>query len=90
MKSSRGMSTLILFYMFVAEILAIFIDADTRIKGVQIGGHELNKVNFADDTIIFLKSYYLPYQNTSDFKTIRSFKLKDKLFKKPSHMGWVM
>ena len=33
-----------------AEVLAIFIDADARIKGIQIGDHEIKIVNFADDT----------------------------------------
>ena len=27
----------------MAEVLAIFIDADTRIKGVQIGDHEIKQ-----------------------------------------------
>ena len=30
----------ILLYITAAEALAFFIDPDTRIKGVQIGGHE--------------------------------------------------
>ena len=33
-----------------AEVLAIFIDADARIKGIQIGDHKIKIVNFADDT----------------------------------------
>ena len=41
----------------VAEVLAIFIDADTRIKGIQIGGYEIKIVNFADDTTIFSKGF---------------------------------
>ena len=43
-----------LLCIIVAEVLAIFIDANTRIKGTQIGDHE---INFADDTIIFLKDF---------------------------------
>ena len=35
-----GVSTLILLYITVVEILAIFINADKRIKGVQVGDHE--------------------------------------------------
>ena len=35
------------------EVLAIFIDGDTRIKGIQIGDQEIKVVNFADDTTIF-------------------------------------
>ena len=35
-----GVSTLILLYITVVEALAIFINADRRIRGVQIGDHE--------------------------------------------------
>ena len=38
-----GGSTLILLYTTVAEVPAIFIDADTRIKRVQIGDHEIKQ-----------------------------------------------
>ena len=41
-------------YIRAAEVLANFIDADKRIKGVQIGDHEIKLVNFADDITIFL------------------------------------
>ena len=43
MRSSPEVSTLILLYITVTEVLAIFIDADTRIKGVQIGDHEIKQ-----------------------------------------------
>ena len=43
MRSSSGVSTLILLYITVAEVPAIFIDADTRIKGLQIGDHEIKQ-----------------------------------------------
>ena len=36
-------STLILLYITVDEVLAIFIDNDTRIKGVQLGNHEIKQ-----------------------------------------------
>ena len=42
-------------YITAAEVLAIFIIADTRVKGVQIGTHEIKIINFADDTTIFLR-----------------------------------
>ena len=32
-----------------------FINANKRIKGIQIGGHEIKIVNLADDTVIFLR-----------------------------------
>ena len=40
MRSSPGVSTPLLLYNTVAEVHAVFIDADTRIEGVQIGDHE--------------------------------------------------
>ena len=43
-----------LLYIIVIEILANFINTDKMIKGIQIGGHEIKIVNFADDTAIFL------------------------------------
>ena len=44
-------------YCIIAdEVLVIFIGADTRIKGIQIGDHEIKIVNFADDTPFFLKT----------------------------------
>ena len=43
MRSSPGVSTLILFFITVTEVPAIFTDADARIKGVQIGDHEIRQ-----------------------------------------------
>ena len=43
MRSSPGVSTLILLYVTVAEVPVIFTDADTRIKGVQIGDHKIKQ-----------------------------------------------
>ena len=43
MRSSPGATTLILFYITVAEVPAIFTDVDTRIKGVQLGDHEIKQ-----------------------------------------------
>ena len=43
MRSSPGVYTLILLYFTVAEVLAIFTDADTRIKGEQIGDHKVKQ-----------------------------------------------
>ena len=39
----------------VVEVLDNFINADKRIKGIQIGDHKIKIVNFADNTIIFLR-----------------------------------
>ena len=44
-----------LLYNTAAEVLANFINADKRIKGIQIGDHENKIVKFADNTTIFLK-----------------------------------
>ena len=35
------------------EVLASFINANKRIKGIQIRDHEIKIVSFADDTTIF-------------------------------------
>ena len=43
MKSPVAVSTLILFYVAMGEVLANFIDDDTRIKRVQIGNHEIKQ-----------------------------------------------
>ena len=39
----------------MAEVLARFVNANKRIKAIQIGDHEIKIVNFADDTTIFLR-----------------------------------
>ena len=39
----------------VAEVLANFINADERIKGIQTRDHEIKRVNFTDNTTIFLR-----------------------------------
>ena len=44
-----------LLYNIVAEVFANFINADKRIKGIQIGDHEIKIANFADNTSIFLR-----------------------------------
>ena len=44
-----------LLYNIVAEVLANFINADKRIKEIQIGDHEIKIVNFTDHTTIFLR-----------------------------------
>ena len=44
----------ILLYIIVIVVLANFINTDKIIKGIQIRDHEIEIVNFADDTIIFI------------------------------------
>ena len=41
--SSMRVSTLILFYIAVAEVRVIFTDTETKIKEVQIGRHEIKQ-----------------------------------------------
>ena len=40
-----------------AEVLGNLINADKRIKGIQIGDHEIKIVNFTDNTTIFLRYF---------------------------------
>ena len=44
-----------LLYNIVTEVLGNLINADKRIKGIQIGDHDIKIVNFADNTTIFLR-----------------------------------
>ena len=44
-----------LLYIIVAEVLANFIIADTRVKEIEIGNQEIKIVNFAGDTTIVLR-----------------------------------
>ena len=48
-----------LLYNIMAEVLANFINADKRIKWMQIGGHEIKIVDFADNTTILRDITYL-------------------------------
>ena len=50
---TQGYPLSMLLYIIAADILANFIDANKRIKGIQIGDHEIKIVNFADNTTIF-------------------------------------
>ena len=43
MRSSLELYNLILLYVTVAEVLAIFTDADTRIKGVPPGDQKIKQ-----------------------------------------------
>ena len=50
----QGFPLSLVLYIVTAEVLANFIDADKRIKGLQTGDHEIKLVNFADDITMFL------------------------------------
>ena len=42
-------------YIIATEVLANFINSNKRIKGIQIGDHEIEIVTFPDDATIFLR-----------------------------------
>ena len=50
----QGCLLSILLYNIAAEVLANLINADKRVKGIQIGDHEIKIVNCTDNTTIFL------------------------------------
>ena len=51
----QGCLLSMLLYNIVPEVPVNFIYADKRIKGIQIEDHQIKIVNFADNTIIFLR-----------------------------------
>ena len=51
----QGYLLSMLLYNVAADVLTNFINADKRIKLIQIGHHEIKIVNLADNTTIFLK-----------------------------------
>ena len=51
----QGCLLSMLLYNIAAEVLANLINADKRIKGIQIGDYGIKVVNFADNTTIFLR-----------------------------------
>ena len=50
----QGCLLSMLSYNIVAELLAKFANADKRIKGIQIGDHEIKIVKLTDNTTIIL------------------------------------
>ena len=55
MRFSQGCLLYMLLCIIVIEVLAIFINTDKIIKGIQIRDHEIKIVNFAYYTTIFLR-----------------------------------
>ena len=47
--------SMLLLYNITVEVLDNLINADKRIKGIQIGDNDIKIVNFADNTTIFLR-----------------------------------
>ena len=52
----QGCLLSMLLYNIAAEVLANLINADKRIKEIQIGDHDIKIVNFADNITIFLRN----------------------------------
>ena len=51
----QGRLLSMLLYNIAPEVLANLINADESTKGIQIGDHDIKIVNFADNTITFLR-----------------------------------
>ena len=51
---NHGCPLSLVLYIMAAEVLANLINADKRMKGVQIGDHVMKLANFADDITILL------------------------------------
>ena len=49
----QGCLLSMILYNIVAKVLANFINAEKRIKGMQIGDIEIKIVNFTDNTTVF-------------------------------------
>ena len=54
MQVNQGCLFSMLLDIIAIEVLANFINTDEMMKGIQIGDHEIEMVNFSDDTTIFL------------------------------------
>ena len=76
--SHQGCLLSMLLYIIAAEVFVNFIDADKRIKGIQIEGREVKLVNFSDgitinlgDTTCFNRIQVILqlYEEASDSKT---------------------
>ena len=46
----------------MAEVLTRFVNANKRMKAIQIGDHEIKIVDFTDDTTIFLRDITCLYR----------------------------
>ena len=80
----QGCLLSILLYNIVDEVLANLINADKRIKGIQIGDHEIKIVNFTDNTTIVLRDITCLNRLNVIFRLYE----KDKLVQSQAFMGW--
>ena len=80
----------LLLYNIVAEVLANLINADKRIKGIQIGDHEIKIVNLTDNTIIFLRDITCINRIQVILRLYEKDKLVQRYFfqKSQAVMGW--
>ena len=51
--------SIMLLYNNVAEVLGNLNNADEKIKGIQIGDHDIKIANYTDNTTIFLRDFTL-------------------------------
>ena len=82
-----------LLYNIAAEVLANLINADKRIKGIEIGDHNIKIVNFADNTTIFFRDITClntiqmilkPYENKCKNKPAQKIVFSES----QGFMGW--
>ena len=88
----QGCLLSMLLYNIVTELLASFINADKRIKGIQIGDHEIEIVNLTDNTTIFLRDITCLNSVQVILRLYKNAKInypKNIFFKKPSFYGAV-
>ena len=78
-----------LLYNIAAEVLANLINADKRIKGIQIGDHDIKIANFADNTTIFLRDISCLNRIQVILKPYENAKIAQRIifFKKPRLYG---
>ena len=65
----QGCLPSMLLYNIAAEVLANLINTEERIKGIQIGDHEIKILNFTDNTpIFFIRDYLTDIQKIGSLK----------------------
>ena len=74
----------------MAEVLANIINADKRIIGIQIGGHDIKIVNFTHNTTIFLRDITCINRIQVILRLYEKDKLVQRNFfqKSQALMGW--
>ena len=80
----QGCPFSLLLCIIAAELLTIFIDSDIKIKGIQIGDHEIKIINFADDTIICLRYFSCHTKMELVLKLCEKASSSKKIFSKAS------